>query len=241
MRQVNNTSHSSHAPLVVVGASAGGIEALSVLVSTLPTDFPAPLVVAQHLDPVQRSRLQEILSRKSKLPVRTVTEHEPLEAGVVFVVPANRNVRITDSEIEVTEVAEDPRQPKPSVDLLLDSAAEAVGENLIAVILSGTGSDGAAGANAVKKAGGTVIIQDPETAKYPGMPLSLAPSTVDIVADLDEVGQVLGSLLQEASDLVESTDQSSAVVSLLERVREQNGLNFRSYKMPTIMRQLQRR
>jgi two-component system, chemotaxis family, CheB/CheR fusion protein len=235
---VNNTSHSSHSPLVVVGASAGGIEALSILVSTLPTDFPAPLVVAQHLDPSHRSRLKEILSRQSKLPVRTVTEHEPLEAGVVFVVPSNRNVRITDSEIEITE---DPGQPKPSVDLLLDSAAEAVGENLIAVILTGTGSDGAAGANAVKKAGGTVIIQDPQTAQYPGMPLSLAPSTVDIVADLDKVGQVLSALLQETSDLVESAGQSSKVEALLEKVREQNGLDFRSYKMPTIMRRLQRR
>jgi two-component system, chemotaxis family, CheB/CheR fusion protein len=236
--QVNDTSHSSHAPLVVVGASAGGIEALSVLVSTLPTDFPAPLVVAQHLDPAQRSHLEEILSRRSKLPVRTVTDHEALEPGVVFVVPANRNVRITDSEIEVTE---GPRQPKPSVDLLLESAAEAVGENLIAVILTGTGSDGAAGANAVKKAGGTVIIQDPKTAQYPGMPLSLAPSTVDIVADLDKVGQVLSSLLQETSDLVESAGQGSALEALLEKVREQNGLDFRSYKMPTIMRRLQRR
>jgi two-component system, chemotaxis family, CheB/CheR fusion protein len=236
--QVNDTSHSSHAPLVVVGASAGGIEALSVLVSTLPTDFPAPLVVAQHLDPSQRSHLQEILSRHSRLPVRTVTEHEPLEAGVVFVVPANRNVRITDSEIEVTE-GHGP--PKPSVDLLLESAAEAVGENLIAVILTGTGSDGAAGANAVKKAGGTVIIQDPKTALYPGMPLSLAPSTVDIVADLDKVGQVLSSLLQETSDLVASAGQDSALETLLENMREQNGLDFRSYKMPTIMRRLQRR
>src|SRR6266516_829123 len=82
--------------LVVVGSSAGGIEALSILVSTLPADFPAPLVLAQHLDPRQPSHLKQILARHSALPVRTVTEREPLKPGVVFVVPSGRHVEITD-------------------------------------------------------------------------------------------------------------------------------------------------
>ena len=75
--------------LVVVGSSAGGIGVLSGLVSSLPDDFDAPLVVAQHLDPKRESHLQEILARKSPLPVKTVTEHQPLQAGTIFVVPAN--------------------------------------------------------------------------------------------------------------------------------------------------------
>lgn len=86
-------------PRVVVGASAGGIEALSTLVSGLSPDFPAPMVIAQHLDPSRESHLNDILARKSALPVRTVTEHEPLEPGVIFVVPANHHVNITDSDI----------------------------------------------------------------------------------------------------------------------------------------------
>ena len=232
---MNDTSHSR---LVVVGASAGGIEALSILVSTLPTDFPAPLVIAQHLDPNHQSHLEQILSRKSPLPVRTVTQQEPLEPGVVFVVPANRNVSITDSKIEVNEAS---GQPRPSVDVLLNSAAEAFGENLIAVILTGTGSDGAAGANAVKKAEGTVVVQDPQTAQYPGMPLSLAPSTVDIVADLGRMGDILSALLKETPDLAETPSERSTLEALLEAVRERSGLDFRGYKMPTIMRRLQRR
>ena len=88
--------------LVVVGASAGGIEALSELVSALPEDLPAPIVVAQHLDPKRESHLEEILSRRSPLPVKTVTDREPLQPGVVFVVPANRHVSITDSEIDLS-------------------------------------------------------------------------------------------------------------------------------------------
>ncbi len=167
---------------VVVGLSAGGIEALSELVSTLPEDLSAPVVLAQHLDPERESNLREILGRRSTLPVRTVSDHEPLEGGVVFVVPANRHVNITHSAVDL--MVDTHGRPKPSVDLLMSSAAEVYGERLIAVVLTGMGTDGAEGARAVRKAGGTVVVQDPETARFGGMPGSLAPNTVDIVADL---------------------------------------------------------
>ena len=141
--------------LVVVGSSAGGIGALSGLVSSLPEDFGAPIVVAQHLDPKRESHLQEILSRRSPLPVKTVTDHEPLQAGVVFVVPANRHVNITDSAIDLSaEPSSGP--PMPSINKLMETAAGVYGENLIAIVLSGTGTDGTEGARAVSQAGGTV-------------------------------------------------------------------------------------
>ena len=162
----------SFSQLVVVGSSAGGIEALSTLVSTLPESFPAPLVIAQHLDPRRTSRLGEILSRYSTLPVRTVSEYERLAPGTVFVVPADRDIEITDHDIRLS--SDGLRHPKPSIDLLLSSAAEQFGEQLIAVILTGTGSDGAAGARAVHTSGGMVVIQDPQSASYPALPLSLA-------------------------------------------------------------------
>lgn len=232
------TESRTYSHLVVVGSSAGGVEALSVMVSTLPPDFSAPVVIAQHLDPRRESHLGEILARKSTLPVRTVTDHEPLEAGVVFVVPANRHVNVTDFEIDLK--VDSAGRPKPSIDLLLSSAAEVIGERLIAIILTGTGSDGAAGAAAVKKAGGTVIIQNPRTAQYPGMPLSLAPNTVDIVSELDRIGPVLQDLLAGTAAPEEPGEQR-ALRSLLEEVRERNGIEFSSYKTPTIMRRLQRR
>ncbi|HZO32924.1 MAG TPA: chemotaxis protein CheB, partial [Chloroflexota bacterium] len=103
--------------LVVVGASAGGIEALSQLVATLPADFPAPIVIAQHLEPSRVSHLGEILGRRSMLPVRSVNEHEALRPGVVYVVPANRDVEITDHAISLS--SDQPGRPKPSIDLLL--------------------------------------------------------------------------------------------------------------------------
>jgi two-component system CheB/CheR fusion protein len=134
--------------IVVVGASAGGIEALSSLLSTLPAGFPASIVLAQHLDPRRPSRLAEVLARRSTLPLRTVDASEHLAGGVVYVVPSNRHVEITDHAVSVAEDA--PGRPKPSIDLLLASAAAAFGDRVIAVVLTGTGSDGAYGAQVVR-------------------------------------------------------------------------------------------
>src|ERR671931_1352828 len=162
--------------LVVVGASAGGIDALSTLVATLPRDFPAPLLIAQHLDPGRPSHLAQILARRSTLPVHTVTDQAPLENGVVFVVPANHHVEITDHAISLR--TRDGGRSMPSVDLLLTTAAPVFGENLIAVILTGTGTDGAAGARAVKEAGGMGVIQNPPTAPVDGVATAHAPPPV---------------------------------------------------------------
>lgn len=118
--------------LIVVGSSAGGIDALAVLVSTLPSDLPAPVLLAQHLDPRKPSHLQEILERRSTLPVRTVHDHEPLEPGTVYVVPLNLLVTVTDHEVRVQPNT--GQRPQPSIDLLFASAAQVFGEGLVAVV-----------------------------------------------------------------------------------------------------------
>jgi two-component system CheB/CheR fusion protein len=223
--------------LVVVGASAGGVEALAVLVGTLPAGFPAPIVVAQHLDPSRASRLEEILSRSSTLPVRTVEGWTRLEAGVVYVVPASWDVEIADGEITLRETS---GRSHPSIDLLFESAARAYGEELFAVILTGTGSDGADGARRVKEHGGTVVIQNPRTARFPGMPSSLAPTTVDIVADLEAIGPLLYDLLTGAYT-PPVPDEDRRMRNLLDQLRLRVGIDFSTYRQPTIQRRLQRR
>ena len=224
--------------LVVIGSSAGGITALSTLVATLPLDFPAPIVIAQHLDPSRASHLGEILARRSTLPVRILTEHEALAPGVVFVVPSNRNVEITDHAVRLnTELV---GRSKPSVDVLLSTAAALFGENLVAVILTGSGSDGAAGARAVKAAGGTVVIQDPETAEFPSMPRALAPTSVDVVSSLENMGAVLYTLVTGVKAPRASQDER-ALGAVLAEVRTRQGLDFTRYKMPTILRRVRRR
>ncbi len=224
--------------LVVVGSSAGGIEALSTLVGTLPADFAAPIVIAQHIDPARPSHLGEILGRRGTLPVRSVENETRMEPGVIYVVPANRQVAITDGHVRLR--TDNGAGPRPSVDLLLSSAAQAYGERLVAVILTGSGSDGAAGAWDVNAAGGTVIIQNPATAPYPSMPRSLAPTTVDIIADIEQIGPILHDLVTGDRVSIRPTEEG-ALHSFLERLRERSGIDFNGYKMPTIMRRLQRR
>lgn len=224
--------------LVVIGSSAGGIEALSTLVGTLPANFPAPVVIAQHIDPARPSHLAEILGRRSPLAIRTVEDVTPLASGMIYVVPANRQVEISDGNVQVREARAGGSHP--SVDLLLSSAARAYGERLIAVILTGQGSDGAAGARDVNVAGDTVIIQNPATASFPAMPLSLAPTTVDIVADIENIGPILNDLVTGESGTIRPT-QERALQTLLDQLRTRNGIDFSTYKMPTIMRRLQRR
>src|SRR5213596_2799520 len=188
---------SSNGDLVVVGSSAGGIEALSILVSTLSTDFPAPIVLAQHLDPNRPSSLDTILQRRTALTVEVIHDRTILQTGKIYVVPANRHVSVVDGCVEIQGI--NPKRPRPSVDLLLSSAASVYGERLIAVILTGSGSDGAAGAVDVKDAGGVVVIQNPETAAHPSMPLALPPTAVDHVADLEQIGPLLGDLIAGVS------------------------------------------
>ena len=224
--------------LVVIGASAGGIEALSTLVATLPSPFPASLIIAQHLDPSRLSHLGEILARHTSMPVVTVQQHEILRAGTIYVVPSNHHVEVTEHDI--TLLLDGGTRPKPSIDLLLSSAAAVYGERLVAVILTGTGTDGSRGARAVQQAGGTVVIQNPATAAYPGMPGAVALQVVDIVADLPRIGPILFDLL-DGKGMPPQDDAERLLTPFLVQVQTHTGLDFRAYKTPTILRRLQRR
>jgi len=224
--------------LVVVGSSAGGIEALSRFVASLPSDFPAPIVIAQHLDPRRPSHLGEILSRHATLPIRVVEETASLEDGVIFVVPSNRLVEIAGGELRLTPAK--PGSVAPSVDLLLETAAAAFGPGLIAVILTGSGSDGSAGAWSVKQAGGAVVIENPATALFPSMPRSISPSLVDATADLDSMGEILRGLLA-ASGAAPEGPEGAEFAALLDRIRDRSGIDFGTYKTATIIRRLRGR
>src|SRR5215207_4342388 len=223
----SDDTKSSSKDLVVVGASAGGVGALSTLVSTLHKAFPAPIVLAQHLDPQRPSQLGQILERRSTLPIVIVNEHSPtpLENGRIYVVPANKHVKIADGHVHLE--GDHAERPKPSVDMLLSSAAESYGEHLIAVILTGSGSDGANGAVDVKNAGGVVIIQNPQSAAYPSMPLSLPPTAVDHVVEMEQIGPLLFDILQGLQlPLTEKVEDP--LRDLLVRVSAQTNIDFRN-------------
>lgn len=238
---MDETEHirSQSKDLVVVGSSAGGVEALSILVSTLPEDFPAPIVLAQHLDPSRPSSLDMILQRRTHLPVEVVTSSTTMQAGHIYVVPSNRHVRIRDHHVEMVD--DRLKRPRPSVDTLLSTAAEVYGEHLIAVILTGSGSDGAVGAVDVKNAGGTVMVQNPQTARYPSMPLALPPTVVDFEVNLEQIGPVLYDLLTGVAIPTSEERTEDVLHEILEQVSRHASIDFRPYKTSTILRRIGRR
>lgn len=224
--------------LVVVGASAGGIEALSGFVSGLPPDFPAPVVIAQHLSRYRASSLDAILRSRTSLPVETVQTVATLEPSVIYLVPSNRDVLISDHEVRATESTDG--DGIPSIDGLFRSAASVYGENLIAVVLSGTGSDGAAGAQEVKGSGGMIVIQDPDTAAFPGMPRALPPVIVDAIAEPPQMGALIADHISGiAEHRLDGRD--GEIRAFLAELRDEEGIDFTNYKQPTIQRRLQRR
>lgn len=224
--------------VVVIGASAGGIDALERLAGTLTADFPAPIIVAQHLDPTHESHLDAILRRCTPLHVVSVTGPTALKPGTVYVVPAGEDVEITADSVDVRPRGK-RRTPVPSIDLLFKSAAAAFGDRAIAVVLSGTGSDGPEGVEAIKQAGGSVVVQDPASAAYPSLPASIPPVSVDLLCDIDALGPLLTSMISDGEHSLRKLDDDMLRAFLLQ-LRSRSGIDFTQYKSATIKRRLAR-
>ena len=183
------------ARLVAIAASAGGIHAIGVVLSTLPSDLPAPVVIVQHLAPRHPSHMAAIMSRQTQLDVRQARDGEVLRNGVVYIAPPDRHLLVnTDGSVTLADT-ELVHFLRPSADLLFESAAAACGPGLVAVVLSGTGEDGAMGIRAVKKMGGAVIVQDETSAEFAGMPhAAIATGIADRVLELSGIGPAIAAL-----------------------------------------------
>jgi two-component system chemotaxis response regulator CheB len=182
--------------IVALAASAGGLTALSRVLAALPADFPAVIVVVQHLDPRHRSVMADILSRRTPLRVKQAEEGEQVSPATVYIAPPNRHLLVnSDGTLSLTQ-SERVHFLRPSADLLFESVAASYRERAIAVVLTGTGSDGAMGVQAIKKMGGTVIAQDEASAEFFGMPSAAIHSgSVDFVLPLEEIPTALVTLV----------------------------------------------
>jgi two-component system chemotaxis response regulator CheB len=183
--------------VVAMASSAGGIQALSVVLGSLPADLPVPVLVVQHLDPRHRTVLAELLDRRCAMRVKLAEADEAVVAGVIYVAPPDRHLLISaDGTLALTK-SELVHFLRPSADLLFESVAGAYGPGAIVCVLTGTGKDGAMGAEAVKLRGGTVIVQDPATAAFKGMPeATVAAGVVDYVLPIDEIATVVRGLVE---------------------------------------------
>lgn len=156
--------------VVALAASAGGIGALGAVLEELPENFPASIVVVQHLDPRHRSLMADILRRRTRLTVAQAREGEAMLPAAVYIAPPDRHLLVNpDGTLSLTQ-SELVHFVRPSADLLFESVAASYRERAIAVVLTGTGSDGSMGVQAIKKMGGTVIAQDQRSSEFGGMP-----------------------------------------------------------------------
>ena len=186
--------------VVAVAASAGGLMALGKLLASLPADFPIPITIVQHLDPRHRSLMADILSRHTTLKVTQARDGEKMKPGTVYVAPPDRHLLVnSDGRLSLTHT-ELVHFVRPSADLLFDSSAAAFRERTLAVVLTGTGSDGSMGVQAVKKVGGTVIAQDEKTSEFFGMPgAAIATGCVDFILPMNEIPSALVTLVMKGT------------------------------------------
>jgi two-component system chemotaxis response regulator CheB len=183
--------------IVAIAASAGGVTALGRVLGGLPAGFPVPVVVVQHLDPRHQTILAEVLGRRVKLPVRLAEEGQRTEPGMIYIAPPNRHLLVEAGGTLRLSSSELVHFVRPSADLLFESVAGSYGPRAIACVLTGSGSDGAMGATAVKARGGTVIAEDPQLAEFKGMPeAAVASGSVDFVLPLDEIAAAIRGLVE---------------------------------------------
>jgi two-component system chemotaxis response regulator CheB len=184
--------------IVGLGASAGGLHAVSMVIAALPRDLCAPVLLVQHVDPRHPSLLPGILARATQLIVKPAEAGEVLCLGTLYVAPPGRHLLVGRDFKVLLADTDLVNWVRPSADRLFISLAEAVGSAAIAVVLTGTGHDGGQGAAAVKRAGGRLIVQDPADAEYPSMPeAALAATPADYVLPLAEIGPMVGRLVSE--------------------------------------------
>lgn len=185
--------------LIVIGASWGGLHAVGEVLGALPPDFDVPVVVAQHRRD-QGGGLASLLASRTRLRVEDAEDKQPIERGRIYLAPPDYHLLVQRGWLSLS--TEEPvHHARPSIDVLFDSAAEAYGEWVIGVILTGANEDGAAGLARVKELGGVAVVQDPASAERREMPAAAlaAIGAADAVLPLDEIGLFLYGLLVEPS------------------------------------------
>jgi two-component system CheB/CheR fusion protein len=240
-----------HFPVVAIGASAGGLEAMTDLVKNIPHNLGMAIVYIQHLDPNHKSLLSEILGRMTKMKVQNARQLMAVKPDNIYVIPPNKNLFIVDGVLTLAK-----RQQKPHINMPIDaffkSLAEHYGEMAIGIVLSGNGQDGSLGLKAIKDAGGLTYAQD-KTAKFASMPnASIANGVVDAVLSPKEIAQQLKLISKGADgmtrDLVDegaepegppiNDEEFLAITELLQKTMH---VDFHYYKANTIRRRITRR
>lgn len=237
--------------VVGIGASAGGLEALELFFDHCAPDSGAAYVVVQHLSPDHKSMMNNLLARHTSMPVQMVEDGMPVNANQVYLIPPGAIMRVSSGQFHLS-----PKSPHGltlPIDIFFNTLSDAYGSKAVGVVLSGTGSDGTRGAVAINAAGGFLLAQDPEQAKFDGMPRSvIATGVVDEVLLAQHLGaRVLSHIQNQPYEVVtapqaepahsEHLTDDEALQSLLALLKQTGGINFQEYKSGTVQRRIERR
>jgi two-component system, chemotaxis family, CheB/CheR fusion protein len=241
-RQPGAVSPNGHS-IVAIGASAGGLEAIHEFFDNVPENTNLSFIVIQHLSPDYKSLLVELVSKHTHMNVFEAEQDMAVQKNCVYVIPNNKLMTISRGKLQLVNKIPD-KAPNTAIDFFLNSLAEEKGQNAIAVILSGTGTDGTRGIESIKSRGGMVLVQDPCTAKFDGMPNSaIASGNADMIMAPELMPEEIYSYLHEKP--VHILNKGKIDENLLEEifrlVYKQSGHDFHFYKTPTIIRRISRR
>jgi two-component system CheB/CheR fusion protein len=237
--------------VVAIGASAGGLDALEKLVAELPADSGAAFVVIQHLSPDHKSMMASLLARHTAMPVHMVESDTVIAPNQVFLIPPGALMHTDGRMLRLRP--KNPRSLTLPIDVFFQSLATHHGRHAVGVVLSGTGSDGTRGAGAINEAGGFLLAQAPENAKFDGMPRSvIATGLVDAILPVEQMAQrIVGHVRKQVLSAREEESPArapglgigadAALSGILHLLLQMGGINFEDYKPGTVMRRIERR
>ena len=229
-----------------IGASAGGFEAIRHFFKAMPTDSGVAFVVVQHLDPTHVSLAAELFAKNTAMPVREAVDGLRVQANHVYTSPSDKEVAMRNGCLRLTDRGSRERLHLP-IDHFFSSLGEDCGARAIGIVLSGMGTDGALGLKSIATHGGIVLVQDPETAEFDGMPRSaIAAGVANYVLPVEQMAQVITAYARHPyvageSDKVDSGTDPKATQSLLKIIHERRGYDFSGYKRATLLRRIERR
>ncbi len=229
--------------VVAIGASAGGLDALDRYFSALASDLPAAFVVIQHLAPDHKTMMDALLARHTSMKVQVAQQDDPLREGEVYVIPAGMTMTVLDRRLHLDKR---PRQGlMHPINTFLESLAHAGADRVVGIVLSGTGSDGSDGVRTISEAGGWVLVQDPKTAAFDGMPRNaLATGRVHETGTPEELARLTAAIIREKRDpdlVAIAPDPSLSIDEILAQCSTATGIDLGNYKPHTLIRRLERR
>ncbi|APZ46687.1 hypothetical protein BW723_10490 [Polaribacter reichenbachii] len=232
--------------IVGIGTSAGGLQALKTFFDNLPEDFNHAIVIVQHLSPDYESLMAELLSKNTTLPIHEVKEGVVIKPGNVYLIPPKKNMTISNSVLYLTDKPKRFNLNFP-IDIFFKSLAEDQKENSIAIVLSGTGSDGTRGIRAIKEMGGMIMVQKPYDAKFDGMPNSaIATGLVDYILPVSDISAELDNFIKHPKPFNTFVENDNFLFNkdfnqLISLVHKKTNIDFSDYKLPTLVRRVVRR